>query len=429
MARRSWGEGSVFYDNTHKYWVWKGTYLTPSGEKKTKSFTAQRQKDLKPKVDAFLLQVANGEFTNASTTVAAWVQQWLEVIVRPSVKKSTHGIYKQKLQYVIDAFGERKLPTLTSLELQAFFNALVLTGGKTGTGLSPTTVNTCRRYFRTCCTDAIKNGLLKTNPVEGTKPQKKVKKEIVVIDEAEVLRFLAVAKEGKYIYHGITNRSLLNYNKGTEYAVRCYYNLINLALATGMRISELRGLSWSNINFSKRFINVKEQYVQTADDDMFDEPKTEKSKRKIVVGVGVMEELKSFKKYQKEFADFFGDQFDNKYNLVFTNTVGNPISLTNFRKRYWSKMLAVAGIQEGFTFHCMRHTHATILLKNNVNVLVVSERLGHSSVTVTMNIYAHILKSMEQTAPTVWEQILNPSISSTTNEAELEAKGQQQLPL
>jgi len=244
-----------------------------------------------------------------------------------------------------------------------------------------------------------------------------------------VLRFLAVAKEGKYIYHGITNRSLFNYNKGTEYAIRCYYNLINLALATGMRISELRGLSWNNVNFSKRYINVKEQYVQTADDDIFDEPKTDKSKRKIVVGVGVMEELKSFKKYQKEFADFFGDQFNNQYNLVFTNTVGKPISLTNFRKRYWLKMLAVAGIQEGFTFHCMRHTHATILLKNNVNVLVVSERLGHSSVTVTMNIYAHVLKSMEQTAPTVWEQILNPSISSVTNEAELEAKGQQQLPL
>ena len=429
MARRTWGEGSVFYDNTHKYWVWKGSYRTPSGEKKTKSFTAKRQKDLKSKVDAFLLQVANGEYVSSSVTVSAWVAQWLEVIVLPSVKRSTYGIYKQKLQYVVDVFGERKLPTLTALELQAFFNALVLTGGKKGTGLSPTTVNTCRRYFRTCCTDAIKNGLLKTNPVEGTKPQKKIKKYIVVMDEAEVLRFLAVAKEGEYIYQGIGNRNLLNYNKGTEYTIRCYFNLINLGLATGMRISELRGLAWSNVNFAKRCINVREQYVQTADDDIFDEPKTEKSKRKIVVGSGVINELKAFKKYQKDFADFFGDQFNNQYNLVFTNTVGKPISLTNFRKRYWLKMLAVAGIQEGFTFHCMRHTHATILLKNNVTVLVVSERLGHSSVTVTMNIYAHVLKSMEQTAPNVWEQILNPSISSKDNESELEAKGQQQLPL
>ncbi|MBR6636436.1 MAG: hypothetical protein IKK97_03185, partial [Phascolarctobacterium sp.] len=115
MARRTWGEGSVFFDQTHKYWVWKGSYLAPNGERKMKSFTAQRQKDLKPKVDAFLLQVANGKYVNSSITVAAWVKQWLEVIVRPSVKKSTYGIYRQKLQYIVDAFGERKLPTLTAL--------------------------------------------------------------------------------------------------------------------------------------------------------------------------------------------------------------------------------------------------------------------------------------------------------------------------
>lgn len=416
MARRTWGEGSVFYDATHQYWVWKGNYTTPTGEKKTKSFTAKRQKDLKPKVDAFLLQVANGEFVNTSVTVAAWIEQWLNVIVRPTVKKSTYGIYRQKLQYVVEAFGNRKLPTLTSLELQSFFNELVLEGGKVKDGLSSTTVNSCRRYFRTCCNDAVKNGFLKTNPVEGTKPQKKVKKEIVVMEESEVLRFLAVAKAGEYIYHGVSNRNLLNYNKGTEYSIRCYYNLVNLALATGMRISELRGLSWNNISFSKRYVHIREQYIQTIDNDMFDEPKTEKSKRKISIGIAVIEELKAFKKYQKEFADFWGDQFFNKYNLVFTNTVGNPINLTNFRQRYFKKILAVAGIAEGFTIHSMRHTHASILLKNEVNPLVVSERLGHSSVTVTMNIYAHVLKGMEQTAPNAWESILNPKINSVNTE-------------
>ena len=69
-------------------------------------------------------------------------------------------------------------------------------------------------------------------------------------------------------------------------------------------------------------------------------------------------------------------------------------------------MLAAAGISEGFTIHSMRHTHASILLKHKVNVLVVSERLGHSSVTVTLNIYAHVLKSMETTASTAWDNII-----------------------
>lgn len=428
MAKRTNGEGSIFYDRTNKCYVWRGTYITLNGEKKQKSFRALKQVELKKKVDTFLLQVANGEYIADSITVSSWVAKWLDVIVRPSVKKSTYGLYRQKLQYVVNVFGERRLPTLNALELQSFFNELVLYGGQGQQGLSPTTVNTCRRYLRACLNDAVKNGFLKNNPVEGTKPQKKVKKEIVVMDESDVLRFLSVAKEGNYIYYGISNSKLLNYNRGTEYMITCYYNLVNLALATGMRISELRGLSWHNVVFSKRYIDIKEQLVQTTENDVFDEPKTEKSRRKISVGAGLIDELKKFKKYQQEFAEFFGHQFQNKFNLVFTNTVGKPISLTNFRKRYFKKMLAVAGISDGFTIHSMRHTHASILLKNEVNPLVVSERLGHSSVTVTMNIYAHVLKGMEQTAPNAWEAILNPRISSTGKDVEHEAKGQQQLP-
>lgn len=107
-----------------------------------------------------------------------------------------------------------------------------------------------------------------------------------------------------------------------------------------------------------------------------------------------------------EYANFLGDLYRNKFGLVFTNIFGNPINLTNFRKRYFNKMLEAARIKKGFTIHSMRHTHATLLLKKGVNIKVVSERLGHSSATVTMNIYAHVLESMEQTAPSVWALIL-----------------------
>lgn len=72
------------------------------------------------------------------------------------------------------------------------------------------------------------------------------------------------------------------------------------------------------------------------------------------------------------------------------------------------KAVAAAGVQPDFTIHCMRHTHATLLLKNGVNPKVVSERLGHSSVIVTLNIYAHVLEEMEIEAPNVWGSIINP---------------------
>ena len=226
------------------------------------------------------------------------------------------------------------------------------------------------------------------------------------MDEQDVIRFLAIAEKGEYIYQGVSDPRFLVRDRGTDYYIKTYFNLVNLALATGMRISELRGLTWSNINFSKSYINIKEQLIQTNENDIFDEPKTEKSKRKILVGKNIISSLKEFKKYQRDYSEYVGDFYNNKHNLVFTNTVGNPINLTNFRKRYFSKMLAAAGISEGFTIHSMRHTHASILLKHKVNVLVVSERLGHSSVTVTLNIYAHVLKSMETTASTAWDNII-----------------------
>ena len=120
--------------------------------------------------------------------------------------------------------------------------------------------------------------------------------------------------------------------------------------------------------------------------------------------------MKEFKAYQQNYADMLGDKFINEHNLCFTNIWGKPFSVSNFRRRYFVKMLQAAGIDSNFTIHSMRHTHATLLLKNNINAKVVSERLGHSSVNVTLNIYAHVLESMEQTAPNMWGQILQGKV-------------------
>ena len=78
-------------------------------------------------------------------------------------------------------------------------------------------------------------------------------------------------------------------------------------------------------------------------------------------------------------------------------------------------MLARAKIAPGFTIHSMRHTHATILLMRGINVKVVSERLGHSNINITLNIYAHVLKAMEETAADMWEEILTTQLKEDTN--------------
>ncbi len=405
MARRAWGEGSTFYDNSNKCWTWRGKYIV-NGIKKPKTITAKRQIDLKKKVDRFKLLVDEGYFADDNTNLKTWIETWLNVIVKPTVRQRTYENYGERLGYVIEKFGDRKLKTLTPLELQNFFNELRLTGGKKQQGLAAESVNCCRRYLKMCLNSAIQNGLLKSNPVIGTKPQRKVQSEMVVLDDFEVQHFLEIVKKGDYIYTGSKSPRYIRRDEGTEYYIQCFFNMCNLAFASGMRLGELRGLSWSCINFKKKYVQIKNQIVRIRNDDIFDEPKTDKSKRKIAIDDATLNALKEYKNYQLGYEAMLGDKFENEHNLCFTNTWGKPFDVSNFRDRYFRKMLLAAEVKDGFTPHCMRHTHATLLLKHGVNIKVVSERLGHSSVTVTLNIYAHVLESMEETAPSTWAQIM-----------------------
>lgn len=406
MARRSWGEGSLFFDNTKKLWTWRGSYYI-NGEKKKKTLTAVRQVDLKRKIDKFKLELENGLMITSNMTIEKWINQWLDIIVKPSVKQRTYENYKERLGYFVDVYGKHQLKSLSSLEIQNFFNNLHLNGGIKSQGIAVESVNCCRRYLKAAYAAAVKNKLVTDNPVDGTRPLRKVKNKIVVMNEDEVIKFLDIAEKGEYIYCGVDNPNYIKKNIGTDYYIKEFYNLVNLALATGMRIGELRGLDWQSINFSKKYIHVKQQIIKTAEtDNFFDEPKTLHSNRKISVDDRVLQSMKEFKSYQKNYAVMLGDKFINEHNLCFTNIWGKPFSVSNFRRRYFIKMLQSANIDSNFTIHSMRHTHATLLLKNNINAKVVSERLGHSSVNVTLNIYAHVLESMEQTAPNMWGQIL-----------------------
>ena len=405
MARRAWGEGSVFFDKVNQRWTWRGTYLI-NGIKTPKTLTAKRQIDLKEKVEKFKFDVNQGVFDNANITVADWIKKYLILFVQPTVRPSTFKTYAEKLNFVMRTFGERKLKTLTPMELQNFFNSLAIDGGAKQQGLSPTSVNTIRRYFKAACQTAVKNHLLTDNTVDGTKALRTKKPVIIVADEDEVLRLLEVAKDGSYIYEGVKNKNYITENEGTKYYKQCFFNVVNLDLATGLRSSELFGLRWQNINWAKGYIDLKEQLLIINGKYTFCELKTDKSKPKIYLSEKVIVELRRWKIYQNFYAEMLGDKFENIHNLLFTNTFGGFVNVQNFKRRYYFKMLSAAGIPKGFNIHSMRHTHATLLLKHGVKPNVVADRLGHSNATVTLNIYAHVLENMEDTAPNTWQDIL-----------------------
>lgn len=408
MAKRIRGEGSIFFDNGKKLWTIVKTYELSSGEKKQKRITGKTEKSLKRNIAKFEENLEQNQSISTNTTLEKWIAEWLDAYVKPPVlKQKTYENYRDRLAYLLPLLGKRRLNTLTTKEIQDVLKKLYAEGGAKKQGLAVHSINRIRCYLKSALNDAIDNGLLTKNPVNGTKPLKEAKADIVVMTESEVRRFLEIAKTGSYISFGVKNPNYQKHNIGTQYLEKNYYNFVNLALATGMRCGELRGLSWQCVDFEASTIRVEEQLVSTNDyADMFDDPKTYHSVRTIVVDKTVLNELHEFKEYQQEYARMLGDKFLNEHNLIFTNIFGKPVCYSNFRKRYFLKMLGAAGISNQFTIHCMRHTHATLLLKAGVNVTVVSKRLGHSSTTVTLNIYAHVLEEMERTASETWEKLL-----------------------
>lgn len=400
--------GSTFKDANKGLWTWAGNYSDSKGMNHTKRISAKTKKGLNKKVADFFAKQNDERNQEQDITLKKWLEQWLEVIVQPSVKHKTYATYKQRLSYASNIIGGRRLKTINSFELQSFFNSLEKPGSISAKGLAASNINQIRRYLKIALDAAIEHGYLIRNPVKGTKPLKGYQKEIIVIDEEQVNTLLNIAKSGTYITYGVKNPRCIYYNQGTEYLNHCCYNFVNLALASGMRFGELCGLKWECIDFANCMISVKEQLLTSNDRlQYFDTPKSRTSRRNISIDDNTISELKEFKEYQEEYAKTLGDKFCNEKDLVFTNGFGKPMDRSNFVAYRFKKMLGAANLPKGFTVHCLRHTHATLLLKNKVDLKAVSERLGHSSPDITLKIYYHLLGSMEKEAPTAWQKIIS----------------------
>jgi len=402
MARRAWGEGALFENKNKKVWMWAGYYYDIDGHKQRKYLSAADKPILMKKVKEWQNRLVDGHIVaDKSITLEKWSTQWLATI-KPTVKSNTYKYYKSLINnHISPILGQTKLENLESMQIQNFLNNLLGKKGiKKKSIISATTVNKIRETIRAILNSAVENGLIYKNVIRGTKRVRGDKKKIVALSENELKAFLAVAKEGLYIYNGC--KKPYKEDLGMKYHKQAYYTAIYLAATTGMRKGEVFGLEWSDINFESGVLSISHNLVGI---NKIETPKTASSFRNIKLASETIAVLKDWQKYQQNFAIDFGKKaFKNTFNLVFTNTVGNSISVDNFLHRYWKKICNEANTPKGFTFHGLRHTFATMLLQK-VNVKVVSEILGHSDVAMTMRVYAHALPSMQEVAVQEIEKI------------------------
>jgi integrase len=178
-----------------------------------------------------------------------------------------------------------------------------------------------------------------------------------------------------------------------------------LALNTGMREGELLALQWKDIDFKRGKLQVKRKIMRLPKKGfVISEPKTARSKRSIPLAPLTLEALKQHRLRQYEQRQEAGPLWDEQ-DLVFCNSMGRPIEVGNMLRRSFRPLLAKAGLPQ-IRFHDLRHSCATLLLTMEVHPKVVQERLGHSQISVTLDMYSHVLPTIQEDATRRLETLL-----------------------
>ena len=239
--------------------------------------------------------------------------------------------------------------------------------------LSAKTVTEHHRLISTVLKQAVREGLIPYNVAANAEPPKAVRKDVSSLQESDLPAILSALEDEPLKWKVITH----------------------LLLITGARRGEILGLKWSAIDFAGNRIHICNNVLYTADVGVYqDTPKTASSIRWIVVPSETMSLLREWKAYQKEEAKQKSDFYQNKDGLLFTQENGEPMHpdsvtthLARFAKRH--------GLPHIYP-HKFRHTMASMLSYNHVDPVSVSKRLGHSQVSTTTDIYAHIIEEADQ---------------------------------
>ncbi|MFE4140377.1 tyrosine-type recombinase/integrase [Peribacillus sp. YIM B13472] len=172
-----------------------------------------------------------------------------------------------------------------------------------------------------------------------------------------------------------------------------FYTVYLIALLTGMRKGEITGLRWKDIDFEQKIIYIKQIYDINANQFKVG-AKTIAGVRSIHIPDVLIEQLRRERKIVIEHKLKQGQNF-NDYDLVVCTRYGNPLDSATLSKRLKAQAIKLLGLPT-IRFHDLRHTHVTMLIKQNVNVKVISERVGHTSIQITLDKYSHVLPSMQK---------------------------------
>jgi len=299
---------------------------------------------------------------------------WLRM-KKCSLRPKTYQDYSRLVHlYILTYLGIKPIEAVGIRDLSDFYNQLE------NKGVGVRTIRYIHAILKTAFKDAISHGLIEVNPTQGVILPRWNKKEMQIFDEEQITQFLYAAKDSPY------------------------YGIYHFAIATGMRMGEILGLKWSDVDWQNSILFVRRQ-AQSVNGCgvIFQEPKTKSGIRRIKIQKSSLEELKN-QLSRNEQAKTKAGKYWKENNLIFSSHLGTPVVASNLRRNF--KSILKRSELPNIRFHDLRHTAATMMINHEVPIIVVSQILGHSKPSVTLDIYSHCSVAMQTQASLIMDEIV-----------------------
>ncbi len=357
------------------------------------------KKEAKIELAKFVADVQKGMYVEGKSLkftdfVDIWKRDYGSKELAPSTYKRYLGILESR---IIPFFGHFRVDKIKPTDIMQFYDLLSKdtqivrrknnNGKKTGKPLSPKTILEHHRLLRAMLQKAVYWQMIVSNPAERVQAPKTKKPKRKYYDD----------EQSKALISGLMEL--------TEEQFK-YKVAIILTIFTGVRLGELMGLEWDDINFREGIVSINRSSQYLADKGVFTKvPKTESSIRDVAIPDFVVSLLEEYKCWYDEQKYQYGELWIDS-NRLFVQADGRPMHPSTISK-WFEKFVAQIGLPV-INFHGLRHTNATLLIAQNIDVSVVAARLGHAQITTTLNFYVHPIISHNKTAGFALENLLLP---------------------
>jgi integrase len=348
-----------------------------TGKRRQKWHTVNgAKKDAQREMTRLLHELQTGAYVEpAKMPLRDYLERWLSDYARTNVSRKTFERYCEIVRgHLMLALGQHSLSALRPLHIQNYFSQALQNGRRDGAGgLSARTVLHHHRVLSQALHQAVRWQLLARNPADAVEPPRPIRTEMRALDEPQIARLLEASRPNRLL-----NLAIL------------------LATTTGLRRGELLALRWRDIDLDAASLSVRQSLEETRANLTFKEPKTEKGRRTVALPELAIEALRRRKAEQARVRLMLGPAYVD-HDLVCAQDDGRPLrprSLTHAFVNLLKRRPDLIRIR----FHDLRHSHATILPRNGIHPKIVSERLGHSTVGITLDVYSHVLPGMQEEA-------------------------------